>query len=90
MECNHSRKCAYWVCFNFKFYYEFHLLFINLRFPSPKLPGFNLISYVISDAISIAIVTYAVNISIAKVYAKKHNYEIRPNQVKSKENSFLI
>ena len=33
------------------------------------------------DAISIAIVTFAMNISMAKFFAKKYKYEISPNQV---------
>lgn len=51
--------------------------------PTPKLPQFKIISNIIGDAISIAIVTYANNISIAKLYSKKYKYEISPNQVRN-------
>lgn len=49
--------------------------------PAPKLPDLSLFSTIFSDAISIAIVSYAINISIVKLYSKKHKYEIGPNQV---------
>lgn len=53
-----------------------------------QIPKFSLIHAVLSDAISVAIVTYAVNISIAKGCAKKHHYEIKPNQVYIIKNLF--
>lgn len=55
----------------------------NLRFrlPVPCNPVQVSISEVISPAISIAIVGYAVAVSIAKVFANKFDYKIRPNQV---------
>ncbi|MGL6015208.1 MAG: SulP family inorganic anion transporter [Selenomonadaceae bacterium] len=49
--------------------------------PAPRLPPFNIIQTVLGDAISIAIVTYIFQISIAKMFAKKNNYAISPNQV---------
>jgi hypothetical protein len=39
---------------------------------------------VIVDAVSIAIVTFITNISMGKLFAKKYNYDIHPNQVKQK------
>ena len=36
---------------------------------------------VIFDAIPLAVVVFAVSISMAKILAKKHNYEIDANQV---------
>jgi hypothetical protein len=41
----------------------------------------NLFTKLASEALSISIVSYAVNISMAKLFAKKHNYEINPDQV---------
>lgn len=49
--------------------------------PTPKVPALSIISKIIGDSISIAIVSYAINMSIAKLFSKKHKYEIRPNQV---------
>lgn len=48
----------------------------------PKPPLFKIFTTLISDAFSIAIVSFALNISMAKLFAKKYNYHIRPNQVK--------
>lgn len=45
-----------------------------------------LIPDVLGDAINIAIVSFALNISMAKLFSKKYKYELSPNQV----NSFLI
>ena len=48
--------------------------------PKPRVPPFQIFPILIGDAIAIAIVTFALNISMAKLFAKKYNYEIRPNQ----------
>ena len=48
----------------------------------PKPPLFKIFTTLIGDAFSIAIVSFALNISVAKLFAKKYNYHIRPNQVK--------
>lgn len=58
---------------------------INLvynRIPKPIVPPMNLFVKLAGDSLSIAIVSYAVNISMAKLFAKKHKYEINPDQVK--------
>lgn len=51
------------------------------RIPPPQLPPFSIVSDILGDAISIAIVSFAINISMAKMFAKKYKYEISPNQV---------
>jgi hypothetical protein len=38
----------------------------------------------IGDSITIGIVSFAINVSMAKMFAKKYKYEIRPNQVRIK------
>nr|XP_039251445.1 prestin-like [Styela clava] len=48
--------------------------------PSPMLPNISLWPVLIGDAISIAIVTFAVAVSMGKLFAKKHGYNIDPNQ----------
>ena len=54
---------------------------IPLGFPAPKLPPFKILPNVFSASISIAIVSFAMNISMAKLFAKKYKYELAPNQV---------
>ena len=54
------------------------------RIPSPTLPPFSVFNLVIGDAVSIAIVSFALNVSMAKLFAKKHKYEIKANQVNAK------
>lgn len=44
---------------------------------APKIP---LIRKVLPDAFAITMVTYAVALSVGKIYAKKYRYEIRPSQ----------
>ncbi len=56
-------------------------LFYHFRIPAPELPPTNRYGDVAVSALSIAVVTYAINISMAKIFAKKHNYEIDANQV---------
>ncbi len=60
-----------------KFFHQF----LDQRVPAPRLPTLSLFTSLIGDALTIALVSYALNISMAKYFAKKHNYEIRPNQV---------
>ncbi|CAH2002322.1 unnamed protein product [Acanthoscelides obtectus] len=48
--------------------------------PSPELPQFALIPAVIVDGLTIAIVSYAVTLSMALIFAQKLNYEIDSNQ----------
>ncbi len=47
----------------------------------PQLPPFYILPVIISDVLKIFIVTFANNISVATVYAKRNKYEISPNQV---------
>ncbi len=49
--------------------------------PKPMLPPFRVFPMVLGDSIAIAIVSFAINVSMAKLFAKKHKYEIKPNQV---------
>ncbi|CAG2122824.1 unnamed protein product, partial [Medioppia subpectinata] len=48
--------------------------------PEPRLPRFDLLSKIIIDALVIAIVAFAVSLSLAKIFAKKHKYRIDANQ----------
>ena len=51
---------------------------------APEVPPTHNLLELLPDAISIAIVAYGVNVSMAKIFAKKHGYEIDPNQVSVK------
>lgn len=48
--------------------------------PAPHVPKVSLLYSLLGDALAIAIVSYAVLMSVAKTFAKKHSYEVRPNQ----------
>ena len=63
--------------------------YIPVGFPAPRLPAFNLISMVIFDAFNIAVVSFALNISMAKLFAKKYNYQLNPDQVTHFERIFF-
>lgn len=52
---------------------------IRTGLPMPTTP-FEHIGFVITDAIAVAIVAFAISISMAKLLAKKHEYEIDSNQ----------
>ncbi|KAM4675786.1 pendrin-like [Discoglossus pictus] len=53
---------------------------IPTGFLPPVAPDVSLFSEMIGSAFSIGIVAYAVAVSVGKVYATKHNYEINGNQ----------
>ncbi|KAF2360573.1 SLC26A/SulP transporter [Trinorchestia longiramus] len=48
--------------------------------PMPAMPAFSLASAVAVDSLVITIVTYAGTISLAKMFATKHDYEVDANQ----------
>uniref|UniRef100_A0A6G1SPZ8 Prestin n=1 Tax=Aceria tosichella TaxID=561515 RepID=A0A6G1SPZ8_9ACAR len=48
--------------------------------PEPKLPNLELVPYVLKDSIGVALITFAMNLSIAQVYAKKFRYQLNANQ----------
>lgn len=53
---------------------------IPMGLPLPEFPPVDLLWLVAVDSIAIAIVSYTVTISMALIFAKKQNYEVRPNQ----------
>ena len=48
--------------------------------PPPAFPEPDIMSQVIGDAIAVAIVAFAISVSMAQLFAKKHNYEVDSNQ----------
>ncbi|XP_059226601.1 solute carrier family 26 member 6 isoform X2 [Stomoxys calcitrans] len=48
--------------------------------PMPVLPRMDLVPDLVVDSIAIAIVTYSIVMSLGLTFAKKHSYEVRPNQ----------
>lgn len=57
---------------------------LDFRFPAPTVPRLNLISQMMVDCVVIAIICYMFIISMAKLFAKKHKYQVDENQVKLK------
>ncbi|XP_069945248.1 prestin isoform X2 [Cherax quadricarinatus] len=48
--------------------------------PEPTLPPFELMPTVLVDSIVISVVAYVVSFSMARIFAKRHNYSIDANQ----------
>lgn len=48
----------------------------------PRIPDVSLFGEVIGDAFALAIVGYAISISLGKTFALKHGYRVDSNQVK--------
>ena len=73
----------------FKFSERWHVKIVGeipVGIPTPKLPPVGIFSHVISESISIAIVSFAINISMAKLFARKYKYDLVANQVRKKKN----
>ena len=51
------------------------------RLPSPVIPPISLWTVMFQDAVQIAIVSYVLNLSIARIIAARHDYQIDANQV---------
>ena len=56
-------------------------IFFTIRFPRPQPTDFELIKDIFSDAFSIAVISLTVNVSLAKLYAERYEYDIDINQV---------
>lgn len=50
--------------------------------PAPKMPRFELAPDLFSHAVSIAVVSYVITISMGKLFARKHKYQINNDQVR--------
>ncbi|KAM4675991.1 sulfate transporter-like [Discoglossus pictus] len=53
---------------------------IPTGFLVPKAPEWSLIPRIATDAIPIAIIGFAMTVSLAEIFAKKHGYTVRTNQ----------
>lgn len=53
------------------------------RLKAPFVPDVSLFASVVGNAFAIAVVVYAFTISLVKMFAGKHGYNIDSNQVKS-------
>ena len=59
----------------------FTICMFDFRLPAPTPPFKHLGVSVIMDAVFLSVVVFAISISMAKLLAKKHDYEVNPNQV---------
>ncbi|VDP01318.1 unnamed protein product [Soboliphyme baturini] len=53
---------------------------IPRRMLAPQVPSFRLMANMVPDALAIAVVSYSISLSIAKMFSQKHSYRIRANQ----------
>ncbi|XP_061472816.1 sulfate transporter [Rhineura floridana] len=53
---------------------------IPTGFLPPQPPDWNLIPSVAMDAVAIAIIGFAITVSLSEMFAKKHGYTVKPNQ----------
>lgn len=58
-----------------------HIPHLCTSLSSPSVPDVNLFREVIGDAFALAIVGYAITISLGKTFALKHGYKVDSNQV---------
>lgn len=54
--------------------------FVPTGFPTPSLPRVDLMAKLILNGFVIAIVSFTIALSMAKLFAKRHHYQIDPNQ----------
>lgn len=59
------------------------------RFVPAQFPKIELFGDIVGSSFSTAVVGYAVSVSVAKVYAAKHDYKIDGNQVSVETVSVL-
>lgn len=54
--------------------------FVPTGFPTPTVPRADLIAKLVLNGFVIAIVSFTIALSMAKLFAKRHHYQIDPNQ----------
>lgn len=64
----------------------FFFLFLPLSLSSPTAPDVSVFGEVVGDAFALAIVGYAISISLGKTFALKHGYKVDSNQVRLVEH----
>lgn len=72
----------YVCCTRYKVCWNIHFSSSCSRLKAPRAPDATLFSKVIGDAFAVAIVGYAINISLGKTFALKHGYKVDSNQVR--------
>lgn len=71
--------------------FSFHSLafVLNLSsFPPPQFPPVERFGDVFADAIAVAVVAFAISVSMVQLFARKHSYETDSNQVKYIINNY--
>lgn len=58
------------------------IMYSNCRLPVPHLPNLRLVGEVFYDAVGISVVVLAVHLSLAKMVAKKLDYEVDQGQAR--------
>jgi len=53
---------------------------VPTELPAPKSPRMDILPFVLQDAITIALISFAMNLSLAQVYAKEFKYKLDANQ----------
>ena len=61
----------------------FFFFFLPYSLPEPVPPRLDIMKMFIGDSFAIAMVAFAISLSMAKLLSKKHKYIVRPNQVSS-------
>ncbi|XP_058832839.1 solute carrier family 26 member 10-like [Topomyia yanbarensis] len=56
------------------------IVYIPTGFPEPTLPDFDLLESIILDSFVVAVVSYAVTVSMGAIFAQRENYELDFNQ----------
>jgi MFS superfamily sulfate permease-like transporter len=54
---------------------------IKRGLPPPSVPPFEQISYLLVPALTIAVVSLCISISMGKMFSRKHGYKVSSNQV---------
>lgn len=66
------------------------VLYLCISLSSPSVPDVSLFGEVIGDAFALAIVGYAISISLGKTFALKHGYKVDSNQVNQKSHQIPV
>lgn len=63
---------------------------IKRGLPPPTLPSFKNVEELIVPAITTAVVSLSISISMAKMFSRKHGYKVSSNQVRKRKDNDKI
>lgn len=85
--CNEMDYCSFLCCHSLEYP---NLLQVTFGLYSPRVPSMTNVTKMLGHSISIAIISFAIHIALAKLIAKQMEYQVNSNQVTTRTSQWII